>query len=144
MTQASKRQQADKLMQMQGQFQFNPPIITPEEWIQMQEFDMKEQILARMEDDRKRLQSQDIQQMSQQVLQLVDQAIQMAMKGAAVNDINQELQNQVVQILQETQSTGASLSTQPNGSVGQSPQAKGGSPNAPMGQVQAANMASGS
>src|SRR5690606_11196019 len=33
MTQAAKRQQADKLLQTQGQFQFNPPIITPEEWI---------------------------------------------------------------------------------------------------------------
>lgn len=144
MTQASKRQQADKLMQMQGQFQFNPPIITPEEWIQMQEFDMKEQILARMEEDRKRLQSQDVSQMTQQMMQLVDQAITMAMKGAAVNDINQELQNQVTQLLQETQSTGASQSTQPNGSVGQAPQAKSGSPSAPMGQIAAANMASGS
>jgi hypothetical protein len=61
-TQASRRQQADKLMQMQGQFQFSPAIITPEEWIMLQDFDNKDQILARMQKDREMLQQQVAQQ----------------------------------------------------------------------------------
>lgn len=61
-TQAQRRQQADNLMQMQGQFQFSPAIITPEEWIQLQDFDIKDQILARMQNDRKMAEQQAQQQ----------------------------------------------------------------------------------
>lgn len=70
MTQASRRQQADKLLQMQGQFQFNPPIITPEEWVRMQEFDDGEDILKRMEKDRQQLEAQQASNLAQQITEV--------------------------------------------------------------------------
>jgi hypothetical protein len=142
MTQAAKRQQADKLMQMQGQFQFNPPIITPEEWIQFQEFDMKEQILQRMEEDRQRLQQQDQQQMSQGIMQLIQQAQQMTQQGIAPDQINQQIQGSVQQLLAQTQSTGASQAQGDSSGQASAPS----DPNMPQGsisQLSAANMASG-
>lgn len=69
-TQESKRQQADKLMQMQGQFQYNPPLITPEEWLKFQDFDMQEEIMKRMEEDRKKADQQSVDNLAKQALQL--------------------------------------------------------------------------
>jgi hypothetical protein len=143
MTQAAKRQQADKLMQMQGQFQFNPPIITPEEWIQLQDFDMKEQILARMESDRQKLQQQDQQQMSQGIMQLVQQSQEMTKQGLPQEQIQQQIQGQVQQLLAQTQSTGASQAQGESAGQASAPN----EPNMPQGstsQISMANMASGS
>lgn len=39
---------ADKLMEMQGQYNFNPPLITHQEWIQWKDFPQKELIIQRM------------------------------------------------------------------------------------------------
>jgi hypothetical protein len=143
MTQAAKRQQADKLMQMQGQFQFNPPIITPEEWIQLQDFDMKEQILARMESDRQKLQQQDQQQMSQGIMRLVQQSQEMTKQGLPQEQIQQQIQGQVQQLLAQTQSTGASQAQGESAGQASAPN----EPNMPQGstsQISMANMASGS
>jgi hypothetical protein len=142
MTQAAKRQQADKLMQMQGQFQFNPPIITPEEWIQMQDFDSKDQILARMEEDRQKLQQQDHQNMVQQIMAFMQQAQAMAQKGQPQDQINQQLQQQVTQLLQQTQSTGASQTTDGAGNPVNAPQDQG-TPQGVTSQVAMQNMANG-
>jgi hypothetical protein len=62
MTQALKKQQADNQMQMQGQFNFQPAIITPQEWITKQDYDDKDQILARMKKDAEILAKQQAQQ----------------------------------------------------------------------------------
>jgi hypothetical protein len=142
MTQASKRQQADKLMQMQGQFQFNPPIITPEEWIQFQDFDMKEQILSRMEQDRAKLQQQDMQNMTQQIMAIMQQSQQMKASGAGDQEVQQQMTAQVQQLLQQTQSTGASQST--DGSGQPSAPAESQAPQGSTSQASMMNMANGS
>lgn len=46
-----QQQEADKLINMQGQFQFNPAIITAEEYIQRSDFMDKDEIIARMKND---------------------------------------------------------------------------------------------
>jgi hypothetical protein len=143
MTQAAKRQQADKLMQMQGQFQFNPPIITPEEWIQLQDFDMKDQILSRMESDRQKLQQQDNQNMVQQIMGLMQQAQAMGQKGQPQDQINQMMQQQISQLLQQTQSTGASQTTDGAGNP-VNVQADSQQPSGVTSQVSMSNMANGS
>lgn len=51
MTQALKSQEADNLMQMQGQFNFSPAVIIPQEWIALKNFSNKAEILARMKKD---------------------------------------------------------------------------------------------
>jgi hypothetical protein len=103
-TQASKRQQADALMQMQGQFNYNPPIITPEEWIQFQEFDMKEDILYRMEQDRISMENNKVSDMADMVSQLVQQALEAISQGASPEEVNGLIQQSAEQVI-ETQET---------------------------------------
>jgi phage gp29-like protein len=105
-TAASKSQQADNLMQMQGQFQFNPPIITPEEWIEMKDFPNKEDILARMQADRENKQNQDAQALKNQILQIIQQAQQIKSQGATDDQINQQVAPMVQQIVQATFTSG--------------------------------------
>jgi hypothetical protein len=62
MTQALKKQQADNLMQMQGQFNYQPALITPQEWIKMQDFEDKEEMLSRMQKDAEIIAKQQQQQ----------------------------------------------------------------------------------
>jgi hypothetical protein len=143
MTLASKRQQADKLMQMQGQFQFNPPIILPEEWIRIQEFDFSDEILARMQTDRQKLEQQDIQNMSQQIMGFIQQAQGMAQKGMPQDQINGQLQQLVTQLLQQTQSTGSSQTMDGSGNP-VNVQADSGTPQGVTSQVAMSNMANGS
>jgi hypothetical protein len=101
-TAASKSQQADNLMQMQGQFQFDPPVITPEEWIEMKDFPNKEDILARMEEDRANKQNQDAQALSQQILQIITQAEQMRGQGITEEHVTQQIQPMIDQLVQQT------------------------------------------
>lgn len=105
-TQAAKRQQADKLMQMQGQFQYNPPIITPEEWIVLQDFDNKEQILKRMEEDRQRMMAQQSQSLAEQAMQLatITQALQA--KGFPPDQVQQMVMAYAQQMLAPQQQQG--------------------------------------
>jgi hypothetical protein len=105
-TQASKSQQADNLMQMQGQFQFDPPVITPEEWIEMKDFPNKADILARMERDRESKNQQDLDNLTNQIMQMIGQAQQMKAQGIADENINQQLTPMVQQLAQQTFTTG--------------------------------------
>jgi phage gp29-like protein len=89
-------------MQMQGQFQFNPPIITPEEWIEMKDFPNKEDILARMQADRENKQNQDALALKNQILQIIQQAQQIKSQGATDDQINQQVAPMVQQIVQAT------------------------------------------
>jgi hypothetical protein len=45
-------QAATEIMNMQAQYQMNPPLITPEEWLQYQDFPQKDLMLQRMEAQR--------------------------------------------------------------------------------------------
>jgi hypothetical protein len=62
MTQALKSQEADNLMQMQGQFNFQPAVMTPQEWIRMKNFSIAPEILARMKKDAAILAQREAQQ----------------------------------------------------------------------------------
>lgn len=142
MTQAAKRQQADKLLQTQGQFQFNPPIITPEEWIKMQDFDETPEILRRMEQDRIRLEQQKANVLAQQIAMLAQQANELAAQGMSSQEIAQLIQQAAEQMLaqQETEEVR-------NGISSQNPQAQAPAesrlPKGVTSQVALANMANG-
>lgn len=102
-TQATKRQQADKLMQMQGQFQFNPPVITPEEWIMFQDFDEKESILRRMQSDRKRMELQDLQKMAEQMAQVANMMTDMRKKGLPESEVIKQAEQLAQEFLGQKQ-----------------------------------------
>jgi hypothetical protein len=140
MTQAAKRQQADKLLQTQGQFQFNPPVITPEEWVKMQEFDETPDILKRMEADRQQIEQDKANNLADQMAQLSQQALQLAQKGTSVDQIAQFLQQAAQEMLakQEAQDLKNGISSQkpPMASPVQGPKGV-------TGEVQMANMARG-
>jgi hypothetical protein len=91
-TQALRREQADKLIQMQGQFNYSPPIITVEEWIRFQDFDMKEEILQRMQADRKRLESEKAMNLAEKWVQLADILRQNIARGMPMQQAQQEAQ----------------------------------------------------
>jgi hypothetical protein len=101
-TAASKSQQADNLMQLQGQFQYDPPIITPEEWIEMKDFPNKEDILYRMEQDRINKQNQDQQQLIDQINQIIEQGRQIKKTGVTDDQLNQQLQPMIQELVQNT------------------------------------------
>jgi hypothetical protein len=105
-TAASKSQQADNLMQLQGQFQYDPPLITVEEWIEMKDFPNKADILARMEIDRKNKQAQDQQSLVDQINQIIGQAQQIKAQGATDDQVNQQITPMVQQIVQQTFTSG--------------------------------------
>lgn len=50
-TQQQRSQDADSMMNLQGQFKFQPAIITPQEWIKMKNFPNTDDILQRMQKD---------------------------------------------------------------------------------------------
>ena len=110
-TQALKSQMADNLMQMQGQFQFDPPIITPEEWIELKDFPNKEDILARMQEDRLRKQNQDAQMLQQAILNVVMQAQQLKSQGATDEDVQMQIAPMIDEIIQNTFTSGTNQGT---------------------------------
>lgn len=134
-TQASKRQQADQLIQLQGQFQFNPPLITPEEWVQFQDFDMSEDILKRMEQDRAKLEQQQATDLAEQITLLAEYMNQLLSQGAPPEQVQQLMYQQAQQLLgQDEEQPSGQAPTAPN-----QPQA----PQGITGQMAMANMARG-
>lgn len=95
-TQESKRQQADKLMQMQGQFQYNPPIITPEEWLRFQDFEIQDDIMKRMDEDRKKMEQdkQNAENQASKAVQLGMQAAKLLQQGIPPEQVQQQLMQQ--------------------------------------------------
>ena len=124
MTAASKSQQADNLMQLQGQFQYDPPIITPEEWIALKDFPNKEDILARMEKDREKKEQQDAATMEQSIMDVITQAQSMKGEGATDEEVQQQVSPMIQELIQATftqgqsQGTAAAMSGTPSGSTG--------------------------
>jgi hypothetical protein len=133
-TAASKSQQADNLMQLQGQFQYDPPLITVEEWIEMKDFPNKADILARMEIDRKNKQAQDQQSLVDQINQIISQAQQIKAQGATDDQVNQQITPMVQQIVQQTFTSGQNQGSAQSMSGASAPQGTT-SPNA-MGNMQ--------
>jgi hypothetical protein len=120
-TQASKKQQADNLMQMQGQFQFDPPVITPEEWIEQQDFENKEDILLRMQGDREKKNQQDQQALTDQILQLIGQAQSMKSQGATDQQVNQTLSPMIQEMVTTTFTSGTQQGSAANMSTSGAP-----------------------
>lgn len=85
-TQAARRQQADKLMQMQGQFAYDPPLIEVEEYMSQQEFPDGPKIIARMERRRAELMQQQQMMASGAIQQTVMQMAQMMAEGMMNGD----------------------------------------------------------
>ena len=98
-TQESKRQQADKLMQMQGQFQYNPPIITPEEWLRFQEFDFQDEIMQRMEEDRKKADQQSVDNLAKKALEIGVMIQEMLQQGISMEEAQVEAMKQAQQMM---------------------------------------------
>jgi hypothetical protein len=124
-TQASKRQQADALIQMQGQFNYNPPLITPEEWIQFQEFEIREDILYRMEQDRITMQQNEAQDLAGIVSQLVAQASQGMAQGMPAEEVQAMIQQSAQEIVQQRQTEEMRNGSRPRDAA-QAPQAPQG------------------
>lgn len=141
MTQASKRQAADKYMQLQGQFQYNPPIITPEEWIEMQDLDNKEDILARMQRDREAMKAQEQKNIQEIIMNIVHQADALRGQGLTDEQVDQQIQPMVKQLLDTTYSAGASQTSEQMGIA--SAAAPKGQQNGSMSQIANANMIQG-
>jgi hypothetical protein len=140
-TQASRRQQADKLMQMQGQFQYQPALITPEEFMRFQEFDDGPKIIARMQMERQQMQMQQQMMASGMLQQTIMQLAQGLAAGAIPPEGIQQMVEQTTQQLFMMASPGAQNGTQPT----QQPSAPS-QPQLPQGatsQVAMSNMASG-
>jgi hypothetical protein len=104
-TAALRKQQADNLMQMQGQFQFDPPVIIPEEWIRFQDFDFKEEILLRMQTDRERKEQMAGQDYAQMIIQAADQIAQARSKGMAPENAQNMALQMAQQMLQQKQAS---------------------------------------
>ena len=136
MTQAYKSQMADNLMQMQGQFQFDPPIITPEEWIEMKDFPNKEDILARMQEDRIRKQNQDAQALQQAILNIIAQSQQLKAQGLTDEEVQAQITPMIDELVQQTFTSG-----QNQGSANQLPNS--GAPAGTFGVSEMGNMVQG-
>jgi hypothetical protein len=111
-------------MQLQGQFQYNPPLITPEEWVRFQDFDMKEDILKRMEEDRAKMEQQKTQDIVGVATQLAMSIAELQMQGVSPQELQQIAYTQAQQLLGQGEEGGqmptAPAETQaPEGVTGQ-------------------------
>jgi hypothetical protein len=127
-TQATKRQQADQLIQLQGQFQFDPPLITVQEWIKFQDFENKEEILWRMQQDQARKNAQEAQNLSDQMFRLSDEISKLRSQGVNENDIQQAALQMANELLMKEQQAERKNGGQPT--MANQPVAPKGSANA--------------
>lgn len=98
-TQALKKQQADQLLQMQGQFNLDPPLITIEEWLNYQDLEYMDEIRERMEKDRKKKERREAADFASMAMQLADMANQMRMQGMPAEQVNQAITEEAKKIL---------------------------------------------
>lgn len=78
---------ASQLMEMQMQYQSDPPLITQEEWLSYQDIPQKHMILRRIQDDRRRNDVEDIQSMLVNYAGMVNQGVR---PEKAVDQLAQE------------------------------------------------------
>lgn len=98
-TQALKKQQADQLLQMQGQFNLDPPLITIEEWLNYQDLEFMDEIRERMEKDRKKKERREATDFASMAMQLADVANQMKLQGMPQEEISQAITEEAKKIL---------------------------------------------
>lgn len=67
---------ADHLMELQGQYQFDPPLITPEEWMMYKDFPQKNLQLQRMRRDAQRNDQRDMEETLLNFAGLLDKGLE--------------------------------------------------------------------
>lgn len=105
-TQAQRRQQADNLLQQQGQFQFNPPIITPQEWIKFQDNEFTEDILRRMQQDQQALEREKALDTKSAILQIANQIQQFQAQGMSPQEVQQMAEQFATQLMEQRKQAG--------------------------------------
>lgn len=78
---------ANVLLEKQMQYQFNPAIITPEEWARFQDLPFKFQILRRMEDERRR---DDVEELQSDIVNYAGSVEQGMQPESAINMLASE------------------------------------------------------
>lgn len=123
LTQALKKQQADQLMQLQGQFNFDPPIITPEEWVRKQDFEDQYEILQRMEEDRRRKEAREAEDLQAIITQMSTMASELSRQGLSEQEVQQQVSQAVSELLQQREQSArqrdAAAPSAPQGTTGQ-------------------------
>lgn len=107
LTQALKKQQADQLMQMQQQFQPNPPLITLEEWLHAQDFDNKYEILERMRSDQEALDEKESRDFASLAMQLADSIRQQLSQGLPHEEVMNQATEAAKEMLQQQEAKNA-------------------------------------
>ncbi len=101
---------------MQGQFQFNPPLITPEEWLQFQDFDMQDEIMKRMEKDRAKAEQNSVDNLARQALQLGVAIQSMLEQGLSMEEAQVEAMKMAQELqAQQAEGTGQQASAREQG-----------------------------
>lgn len=98
-TQALKKDQANNLLQVQEQFQSDPPLITLEEWLHVQDFDNKDEILARMTRDREAKAEREAKDFAQIVMQMAEEARKLIATGEPKEMVMEMLKGQAKEAL---------------------------------------------
>lgn len=83
LTQSSRRQQATQMLQYQGQYQYQPTLITPMEFIREMQLQDGEEIIERMEQEKKQIDAQKAQDYAQMIMQVAQQLEQAKKQGLA-------------------------------------------------------------
>ncbi len=113
------KEEALNLMQMQMQFQYNPPLITPAEFISMQDFPNKTNILKRYQTENEEVKLQKMSEFIMQVMQIMSDP-QMAQ--------NPEVQSMTLQQLAEAGVQMMNPNAQQEQKLGSVQQKQGGTP----------------
>lgn len=147
MTQALRKQQADNWMQMQGQFNFQPAVITPQEWIMAQGHPDQTKIMERMKKDAEIIAKQQATQTPkispngdlQITMTTKDQNIIATTLGELMDQAQSQQQN-VTQLMQSHIQNGVNVAP----GTGQAPaEQQGGAPAGTMGNQALQNMTRG-
>lgn len=100
-SQARREEKAQQLLQLQGQFNYDPPLITVEEYMSMQDFSDREEIIQRMEADRARKEAKEATDIAGIIAQVAQAASEMQSQGQPPETIQQMMQEQAQQLLDQ-------------------------------------------
>ena len=142
-SQALLKQQADQLLQVQQQFQPDPPIITLKEWLMAQDFPNKHEILERIESDEEKKKQKEAMDFANIVMQMAEQMRKMLGQGMPREQVMNAAVEQARELLSGNDKKQAALGFGEQGrprDAAQQPQ----TPQGMTGQAAMMNMARGS
>lgn len=102
-------EEAEKLLTIQGQYQFDPPIMTPDEFMSMSNFANKEHIQRRMQFDKEH----GLMEFIQQLAQMRDQALQ----GGVPPEEVEEMTMSMIQQYQHARTNGTGSAADNSGQM---------------------------